>query len=149
MGHSAGAQLVALIGTSNKFLPTRDLALNAIKGVACIDTEGYDVEARCKDGNEVYLNAFGQENTYWQEASPIYNLINGINYPKFFIAKRGSKTRLAFADAFITKLETVGVSVSEITTNQYDHQGINDAIGAKDEKVISEPLTNFFSQCFL
>lgn len=148
LGHSAGAQLVALTGTSNNFLPARNLPLNTLKGVACIDTEGYDVEARCNEGNEVYLNAFGQVNTFWQQASPINNLFNDTAYPPFFIAKRGSNTRIGYANDFISKLQSVGVSVSETTANQYDHEGINDAIGAPGETAITEPLKIFFSQCF-
>ena len=148
LGHSAGAQLVALTGTSNRFLPARNLSLNTLKGVACIDTEGYDVVARCTEKNEVYLNAFGQANTYWAEASPIYNLLAGTAYPPFFIAKRGTNTRIGYANAFIAKLQSVGVKVSEVTANQYDHEGINDAIGAAGETAITEPLKIFLKQCF-
>lgn len=148
LGHSAGAHLVALTGTSKQFLPTRGLNLNLLKGVACIDTEGYDVAARCTENNQVYLNAFGRNNTFWMEASPINNLFNGTSYPNFFIAKRGTNTRIAYANAFISKLQSVGVSVSEVTANQYDHEGINEAIGAAGETIITEPLKNFFTQCF-
>jgi arylformamidase len=148
LGHSAGAQLVALTGTSKLFLPTRGINLNLIKGVACIDTEGYDVVARCKENNQVYLNAFGQANTFWFEASPINNLFSGTNYPKFFIAKRGNNTRIGYSNAFITKLQSVGVMVREVTANQYDHEGINDAIGASGETIVTEPLKSFFAECF-
>ncbi len=148
LGHSAGAQLVALTGTSNLFLPTRGINLNLIKGVACIDTEGYDVVARCNENNQIYLNAFGQANTFWFEASPINNLFSGTNYPKYFIAKRGSNTRIGYSNAFISKLQSVGVLVSEITANQYDHEGINNAIGASGETIVTEPLKSFFAECF-
>lgn len=148
LGHSAGAHLVALTGTSNNFLPTRGLVLNSLKGVACIDTEGYDVEARCNEGNLVYLNAFGHTNSFWQQASPIHNLFIGTNYPKFFIAKRGSNTRIGYANTFISKLQSVGAFVSETSANQYDHEGINDAIGAAGETAITDPIKSFFSQCF-
>lgn len=148
LGHSAGAHLVALTGTSNQFLPSRNINLITLKGVACIDTEGYDVEARCKEGNDIYLNAFGQAPTFWFEASPINNLFKGTAYPKFFIAKRGSNLRIGYANAFIAKLQATGVSVSEVTANQYDHEGINDAIGAPGETAITEPLKAFLAQCF-
>ncbi len=149
LGHSSGAHLVALTGTSNNFLPSKGLPLNILKGVVCIDTEGYDVVARGNENNEVYLNAFGQSNTFWFEASPINNLFNGTAYPNYFIAKRGSNTRIGYANAFITKLQSVGVTVSEITANQYDHEGINDAIGSPNETAITAPLKTFFAQCFL
>lgn len=148
LGHSAGAQLVTLTGTSNQFLPARNISLNKLKGVACIDTEGYDVVARGNENNEVYLNAFGQANTFWFEASPINNLFVGTIYPNFFIAKRGTNRRIGYANAFISKLQSVGVNVTETTANQYDHEGINDAIGAAGETIIPTPLKNFFIQCF-
>ncbi len=148
LGHSAGAHLVALAGTSSQFLPTRDIDLDMIKGVACIDTEGYDVVARCNENNQIYLNAFGQESTFWFEASPINNLFAETAYPKFFVAKRGRNTRIGYANAFILKLQSVGAFVSEITANQYDHEGINHAIGANGETAVTEPLKEFFAQCF-
>lgn len=148
LGHSAGAQLVALTGTSNLFLPARGINLNMIKGVACIDTEGYDVVARGNENNQIYINAFGQVNTFWLEASPIYNLFSGTNYPKFFIAKRGTNTRIGYSNAFISKLQSVGVLVRDVTANQYDHEGINDAIGASGETIVTEPLKRFFAECF-
>lgn len=149
LGHSAGAHLVSLTGTSNLFLPTRGIPLNVIKGVASIDTEGYDVVFQCNNNNSYYLNAFGNTNTNWVEASPFSQLFSGTLYPKFFIAKRGTASRIAISDSFITKLQSVGVSVSQVTGSQYDHEGINDAIGATGETAITSPLKVFLEQCFL
>ncbi len=148
MGHSAGAHLVCLTGTSNVFLPSRSISLHALKGIASIDTEGYDVVKQCSENNELYINAFGANSRIWAEASPLYNIRRGTLYPKFFVAKRGTISRIALADAFIAALESAGGIVSHITANQYDHEGINDAIGAKDETSVTEPLKAFFAQCF-
>jgi acetyl esterase/lipase len=148
LGHSAGAQLVSLAGTSSQFLPARNIALNIIKGVASIDTEGYNFVARCNENNDVYLNAFGNTNINWTTASPINNLTIGTQYPKFFIAKRGTPNRISYSDDFISALQTVGVIVSQVTANQYDHEGINDALGAAGETAITEPLKIFFAQFF-
>jgi arylformamidase len=148
MGHSAGAHLVSLTGASNQFLPTRGLPLNTIKGVASIDTEGYDVAAECNSGNEYYLNAFGTNPTEWSKASPMEQLFSVNAYPKYFIAKRGSPVRIGVADAFIAKLQSVGVTVSQVTGSQYDHEGINNAIGEPNETAITEPLKIFLVQCF-
>lgn len=148
LGHSAGAHLVSLTGTSPLFLPTRSIALQVIRGVASIDTEGYDVAKQAREGNEVYLNAFGANPRIWAEASPINNLQAGMRYPRFFIAKRGTMNRIALADDFIAALERAGVSVSHITANLYDHEGINNAIGAPGETAVTEPLKAFFATCF-
>jgi arylformamidase len=148
LGHSAGAHLVSLSGTSNQFLPARGVMLNSIKGIASIDTEGYSVVDQGNSGNDIYLNAFGSNSTNWSKASPIDQLLSGTSYPKFFIAKRGTSTRISISDDFITKLLSVGVTVSQVTGNQYDHEGINDAIGAPNETAITEPLKTFLAQCF-
>lgn len=148
MGHSAGAHLVSLTGTSNNFLPTRGIVLNVIKGIASVDTEGYDVASQAGAGEKFYINAFGTDPDKWEEASPIENLFIGTDYPRFFIAKRGTAARIAIADAFINKLLSVGVLVSQVNGSQYDHDGINNAIGAPNETAITDPLKTFLSQCF-
>ena len=148
LGHSAGAHLVSLTGTSAQFLPAKGISLATLTGVASIDTEGYDVVAQGNAGNETYLNAFGSNSADWTKASPIAQLVSGTEYPRFFIAKRGSNTRIALSDDFITKLQSVGVTVSQVTGSQYDHEGINDAIGAPNETIITDPLKAFLAQCF-
>lgn len=148
LGHSAGAHLVSLTGTSNLFLPARGIPLSTIRGIASIDTEGYNVADQVNSGNETYINAFGTNSTDLVNASPIEQLFANKSYPKFFVAKRGSATRISLADKFIAKLESVGVTVSQVTVNQYDHEGINDAIGAPNETAVTEPLKTFLKQCF-
>ncbi|NOS93615.1 MAG: alpha/beta hydrolase [Cyclobacteriaceae bacterium] len=148
LGHSAGAHLVSLTGTSAQFLPAKGISLSALKGVASIDTEGYDVATQCNEGNDTYLNAFGSNSADWTKASPIAQVVSGTVYPRFFIAKRGTTTRIAISDDFITKLQSAGVTVSQVTGSQYDHEGINDAIGAPNETIITEPLKTFLAQCF-
>lgn len=148
LGHSAGAHLVSLTGTSNLFLPARGIPLTAIKGIASIDTEGYNVVQQVNSGNETYINAFGTNEMDLFDASPIEQLFSNQSYPKFFVAKRGSSTRIRLADDFISRLESVGVSVSQVTANEYDHEGINEAIGAPNETLVTEPLKAFLADCF-
>ncbi len=148
LGHSAGAHLVSLTGTSQLFLPSRGIPFSAIKGVASIDTEGYDVTMKAGSGSKIYINAFGTKPDVWSEASPINQLIPGTDYPRFFIAKRGSAQRIAFADAFIDVLQSASVSVSQVLGSQYDHGGINKAIGAPDETIITDPFIQFLQECF-
>ncbi len=148
LGHSAGAHLVAITGTNGDFLETVGLNLSAIRGVAAIDTEGYDVASEVQSGNELYINAFGTDEEENSLASPIAHVVSTMAYPKFFIAKRGSTERLAVANAFIETLENNGVEVSQINGSVYNHAGINEAIGAPGETIITEPLIAFFAECF-
>ena len=148
LGHSAGGHLVALTGTNNSFLESRGMSLSNIKGVAAIDTEGYDVLAKVQDNTNLYINAFGTDSTSNVEASPVYNIEDGTTYPKFFVAKRGNAQRIAIANDFIETLESHGASVSEVDGSVYDHSGINAAIGEANETLITTPLTAFFAECF-
>lgn len=150
LGHSAGAHLVALTGTNSQFLEEVGLSLSNIKGVAVIDTQGYDVREQVLNGENqnMYINAFGTNEVQNRLASPIFNVVSGTNYPKFFITKRGSAERIAFADDFIEILNNNGVSVSQINGSIYDHAEINNAIGQQDETLITEPLKQFFIACF-
>ena len=150
MGHSAGAHLVALTGTNNQFLEQVGLSLSNIKGVAVIDTQGYDVREQVLNGENknMYINAFGTNEIQNRLASPIFNVFSGINYPKFFIAKRGTTERIAYADEFIAVLENNGVTVSQVNGSIYNHAGINNAIGEQDEIVVTNPLKQFFITCF-
>lgn len=43
MGHSAGAHLVALLGTDTKYLEAAGVPLSAVKGVVLLDGAGYDI----------------------------------------------------------------------------------------------------------
>lgn len=150
MGHSAGAQIVALTGTNKNFLEQTGLTLSNIKGVAVIDTEGFDVNEQVANGSNplMYINAFGADVDQYMNASPIYNVKNNLSFPKFFIAKRGIPKRIGYADDFINTLEINDVSVSQVNGSIYDHDEINNAIGEPNETLITEPLIQFFNDCF-
>ena len=148
LGHSAGAHLVALTGTNPSFLEEVGLSPPMIRGVASIDTEGYDVGARVADGSEIYLNAFGTDPEVHRQASPLFNLEAGRVSPNFFIAKRGTARRIDLANEFIGALQQVGVMVQQVDGSVYTHAGINEAIGDNGEEVITPALLSFFRDCF-
>ncbi len=100
------------------------------------------------DNQNMYINAFGTNTTENIDASPLYNITNGTEYPKFFIAKRGSAQRIAYANEFISKLENNGIEVYQVNGSIYTHEEINNAIGDVGETLITEPLKQFFIKCF-
>ena len=150
LGHSAGAQIVALAGTDKRFLEDVGLSLAVLKGVASFDTAGYDVAYQAIGGAnpEMYKNAFGTDVDVQMEASPINNVDNTTTYPKFFIAKRGSVRRIGYADDFIAAMVENGIDVSQVEASIYDHAGINKAIGKAGETLVTDPLGAFFEACF-
>lgn len=148
LGHSAGAHLVSLTGTRKEFLEFVEVPISAIKGVASIDTEGYDVRKKVEEQNDYYINAFGDDETENREASPLFNVPINPPFPNFFIAKRGSIGRIEVANHFISALESNQVSVDQVDGSIYTHSEINEAIGEEGETLITNSLITFLKKCF-
>ncbi len=74
MGHSAGAHLVALVGTDERYLKGAGLSFADISGVIPIDGAAYDVPAQTKDGppimQKTYAQAFGTDPVRQKALSP-------------------------------------------------------------------------------
>ena len=76
MGHSAGAHLVALVGTDERYLRGAGLSLADIDGVIPIDGAAYDVPAQMKQAGpmmmKTYVQAFGTELERQRALSPTF-----------------------------------------------------------------------------
>ncbi|MFC0204392.1 alpha/beta hydrolase [Novosphingobium soli] len=74
MGHSAGAQLVALVGTDPRYLHKAGLSYADIRGVIPIDGAAYDVPTQVTDGppimQKTYAQAFGTDPARQRALSP-------------------------------------------------------------------------------
>ncbi|WP_296680833.1 alpha/beta hydrolase [Novosphingobium sp.] len=74
MGHSAGAHLVALVGTDERYLAGAGLSFRNVVGILPIDGAAYDVTAQMKDGprlmQQTYVQAFGTDPARQAALSP-------------------------------------------------------------------------------
>jgi arylformamidase len=74
MGHSAGAHLVALVGTDLSYLKKAELAGSALRGVIPLDGAAYDVPRQIAEGgdfmHDTYLQAFGTDPERQKKLSP-------------------------------------------------------------------------------
>ena len=88
MGHSAGAHLVALVGTDERYLKGAGLSFNDIAGVIPIDGAAYDVRAQTKDGppimQKTYEQAFGADPARQRALSPTLQAA-APNAPQFLL----------------------------------------------------------------
>jgi arylformamidase len=77
MGHSAGAHLVALVGTDPRYLQTAGVPMSAIKGVVLLDGAGYDVPSQASAEmnlvKPMYEAAFGSDPKRQAALSPTRN----------------------------------------------------------------------------
>lgn len=79
MGHSAGAHLVALVGTDPRYLKAVGLSFRDIAGVIPIDGAAYDVPTQMEDGPRImqktYAQAFGTDPARQRALSPTVQAI--------------------------------------------------------------------------
>jgi arylformamidase len=74
MGHSAGAQLVALVGTDPRYLREAGLSYADLRGVIAIDGAAYDIPAQVAEAGRfmrgTYARAFGDDPARQRALSP-------------------------------------------------------------------------------
>ncbi|MBS0480916.1 MAG: alpha/beta hydrolase [Proteobacteria bacterium] len=74
MGHSAGAHLVALVGTDERYLKGAGLSFRDLAGVLPIDGAAYDVPRQMSEGPRImqrtYIRVFGSDPARQRALSP-------------------------------------------------------------------------------
>jgi acetyl esterase/lipase len=88
MGHSAGAHLVALVGTDPRYLQAAGLGVGDLRGVIALDGACYDVPRQIAEGGsfmrDTYIQAFGSDPARQRALSPTLNAA-APNAPGFLI----------------------------------------------------------------
>lgn len=139
MGHSAGAHLVALLATDQRYLAAEQLKLSDLQGVILLDGAGYDIPtqirlARLPRMKEMYLSVFGNDLTKQQDASPLSHVAQGKHIPPFLILyvseRRDSRLQ---SNALAERLVSAGTSAKAIPAANKTHATINREIGAPDD----------------
>ena len=87
LGHSAGAHLVALLGTNPTYLAAYNLSPSGtLANVFPIDTASFDLTKPSRFVKHMVDEAFGEDEAVLREASPIWNVHKGGSYPPFIMA---------------------------------------------------------------
>jgi arylformamidase len=138
MGHSAGAQLAALVCTDDRYLKAEGLSLEIIKGCVPVDGDTYDVPMQIATVKErianIYRRKFGDEKSQ-KDLSPVTHVAKDKNIPPFLILHvaehpetKGQSQRLAKA------LRDAGVSARAYPAEGKNHGTINSEVGLPDDK---------------
>ncbi len=138
MGHSAGAQLAALVSTDDRYLQAEGLSLAIIKGCVPVDGDTYDVPLQIATVEEqragIYRRKFGDEESQ-RALSPITHAAAEKHIPPFFI--------LHVADHLETKLQSerlvAALTKNDIPAKAYaaagkDHGSINADLGTAGDE---------------
>lgn len=138
MGHSAGAHLVALVGTDERYLKSASLSFRAISGVIPLDGAAYDVPRQIAEGgtfmHNTYLEVFGTDPARQKELSPALN-IQAPNAPAFLLLHVQRKDGIAQAKELEAALKKAGTPVERRDfpgTGLQGHAQINRDLGNPD-----------------
>ena len=134
MGHSAGAHLVALVGTDDSYLAAAGLSESSLRGVIAIDGAAYDVPTQVAAGGimpDRYLEAFGTDPVRQQALSPSAHAA-APNAPAFLLPHVQRPDGIAQADELAAVLQAAGTNAEEASfpgTGLAGHAEINRRLG--------------------
>lgn len=137
-GHSAGAHLVALVGTDEQYLRKAGLSFADIDGVMPNDGAAYDVPKQMEQAGrmmaDTYKQAFGTDPARQKALSPVFHAA-APNAPRFLLLHVQRKDGVAQAQELGAALKKAGVSVeygSFPGTGLQGHAEINRKLGEPD-----------------
>ena len=132
IGHSAGAHLVALAITSHP-LQSRVMLKYPVQSAVLLDSAGYDIVSLMNKGFlfEIYRNAFGNDQSFWKDASP-YHALRGKVPPILLVCSKLRNESCSQAYSFYDKLLKYKNNAVLYPVN-LSHSEINNMIGLDEE----------------
>ncbi|MBX5483373.1 MAG: alpha/beta hydrolase [Myxococcaceae bacterium] len=145
LGHSAGAQLAALVATDPRYLALAGLKVEDVRGVALLDGSGYDLVTRVPLSRgwsrTMYLQAFGSDPKVWADASPVRHIEKGRPLPPFLLfhidARRASATQ---AVLLASAVNAAGGSAEVVPVTGRNHATIVKRLGLPGDPVGAQLL---------
>lgn len=143
LGHSAGAHLVAIVGTHPALLTDAGADPGAITCIVPLDGAFELAPAR-----GLISNAFGTDPEVLADASPNVQIErNGPPPAAFLVVTRGRAGRVAKAQDFVDQIVAGGGSAQLLNANPYTHEQVNSELGAPDETMVTPTVTAFVEGC--
>ena len=146
MGHSAGAQLAALICTDDRYLKAEGLSLSIVKGCVPVDGDTFDVPAiievaetrwrvhglpPSKFGHRV---KFGNDPAKHKDFSAVTHVAKDKGVPAFLILHvAGHPDTTAQAQRLANVLKEAGVPTTAFAARETTHGKINADLGRPDD----------------
>jgi arylformamidase len=146
MGHSAGAQLAALICIDDRYLKAEGLSLNIIKGCVPLDGDTYDVPAIIETvetrqrvhglpmpqfGHRI---KFGNDPAKHRDYSAVTHVTKGKGIPPFLILHVADHPDVrAQAERLEAVLKDTGIPARRFAARDTDHSKLNENLGLPDD----------------
>lgn len=142
MGHSAGAHLVALVGTDPRYLAAAGVPIGAVKGVVLLDGAGYDIAGQmARPGNPVagmYDAAFGKDVARQKALSPTLHAAapNVAQWLMLPIDRRADSK--AQSEGLASALRPAGASARVVAVSGESHRSLNRGLGEEGDFATGE-----------
>jgi len=158
-GHSAGAQLAALICTDERYLKAEGIELTDLIGCLAVDGDTYDVPAIIETGETRrrvhgqpqprfgHREKFGNTPEKHREYSAVTHVAKGKNIPPFLIlhvADHPDTSAQAFRLGAV--LTEAGVKAAVFGAKETNHVKLNDNLGVADDPA-TKVLLDFTDAC--
>lgn len=145
-GHSAGAQLAALLCTDERYLKEQGASFDVLKGCMPVDGDTYDVpavvaveELRWKVHGMTppkinHRNEFGNDDEHLRDFSAAYHVAKGKGIPPFLLVHITANPDTA-AQAFRlgAVLKEAGIPATVFSARNVTHDQVNDRLGQSDD----------------
>ena len=146
MGHSAGAQLAALICTDDRYLKAEGLSLAIIKGCVPVDGDTYDVPAIIETAETRrrvhglpqpkfgHREKFGNDPAKHRDFSAVTHVAKDKGIPPFLILHVADHPdNAAQAQRLGAVLKEAGIPVTVFGARETNHTKINADLGPADD----------------
>jgi arylformamidase len=158
MGHSAGAQLAALLCTDEQYLKAEGVPFGALKGCVPVDGDTYDIpaiietaETRRRAHGEPQLKfghreKFGNDPEKHREYSAVNHVAKGKGIPPFlvlYVADHPDTT--AQARRLASVLKAAEIPVTAFGAKDTNHDKLNDNLGVAGDPA-TQMLDNFVTE---
>jgi acetyl esterase/lipase len=146
MGHSAGAQLAALICTDDRYLKAEGLSLAITRGCVPVDGDTYDLPAIIETAETRrrvhglppprfgHREKFGNDPEKHRDFSAVTHVAKDKGIPPFLILHvAGHPDNTAQAQRLGAALKEAGVTVTVLGVRETTHDKINNDLGLTDD----------------
>ena len=151
MGHSAGAQLAALVCTDDRYLEAEGVPFSILKGCVPVDGDTYDVPAIIETAETRrrvhgqppakfgHREKFGNDPARHRDFSAVTHIARGKGIPPFLVlhvADHPDNTAQAFRLG--AALKEAGVPVKVFAAKETNHNRLNDELGVEGDPASKE-----------
>lgn len=152
MGQSAGAHLVAVVGTNGSFLKAEGVSMSVLRGVIPLDTGPYNVspQLECVPEGSTYGDlmrfVFGDDPAQWEAVSPVDHVRKGTAIAAFLVYHADDRRDVDYqARPFVETLQKAGFDAELVNGVGKTRGTLDTDLGAPGE-AITDKLLSFLKR---